>query len=373
MIRPSGRTLTRRALQLSQRPDAPLYLFTLAADEILQVADFSRLSRDQGGELIGYQRQEVRRHVQEIADYLKQDHPLFPNALIMALSSVVRFTGQRGPKVSDGLAVAGTIEIPLPMNGEPRPAWIVDGQQRALALAEASNPQLPVPISGFIADSVSLQRDQFIRVNSAKPLSRRLVDELLPELDAPLPARLAARQLPSALVNALNNDDGSPFCGLIKRESLKPGLDRSRPVTDTSLVESIRESLRDGCLALYRDLSGTYDHAAMWSALITYWSAVKEVFPDAWGCPASQSRLMHGVGIRAMSKLMDRMMGALNIADAHTPAHVREQLLRIAPSCHWTSGRWEALDRDWDQLQNTPQDIQLLGHYLIRMNVLGER
>jgi DGQHR domain-containing protein len=373
VIRPSRQILTRRALQLNQRPDAPLYLFTLAADEILRVADFSRLSRDQGGELIGYQRQEVRRHVQEIADYLKQDHPLFPNALIMALSSVVRFTGQRGPKVSDGLAVAGTIEIPLPVNGEPRPAWIVDGQQRALALADAANPQLPIPVSGFIADSVSLQRDQFIRVNSAKPLPRRLVDELLPELDAPLPARLAVRQLPSALVDALNTDDKSPFHGLIKRESIKPGADRSRPITDTSLVEAIRESLRDGCLALYRDLNGRYDHPAMWSALITFWTAVKEVFPDAWGRSASESRLMHGVGIRAMSKLMDRMMGALNVADPRTPTLVREQLLRIAPSCHWTSGRWEALGRAWDQLQNTPQDIQLLAHYLIRVHVLGEQ
>ena len=34
----------------------PLYLFSLTAQEILQVADISRVSRDEAGELIGYQR-----------------------------------------------------------------------------------------------------------------------------------------------------------------------------------------------------------------------------------------------------------------------------------------------------------------------------
>ena len=362
----------RRALQLMQTPEAPLYLFTLTADEVMQVADFSRLSRDQRGDLIGYQRQEVKKHVQEITDYLQGDYPLFPNALILALSSLVTFEKQRGPS-SDGVATAGILRIPLPNNGEPRPAWIVDGQQRALALAHAKNPKLPVPISAFLTDSIALQRDQFIRVNSAKPLSRRLADELLPELDAPIPARLAARQLPSALVDALNTDAHSPFRGLIKRESLKPEGGKSRPVTDTSLVDAIKESLRDGCLAIYRDLAGRYDSAAIWSVLLTYWTAVKDVFPDAWGRPPTESRLMHGAGIRAMSRLMDKMMGSLNVADARTSEHVRAQLGRIAPHCRWTAGRWEALDRNWDQIQNTPQDINQLAHYLVRLYVLGER
>jgi len=156
--------IKRRALQLCQVPDAPLYLFTLAAGEVFSIADISRLSRDQEGALIGYQRQEVKQHIQEITDYLNGEHPLFPHALILALSSDVRFSSQRGPGASDGLATSGTLLIPRPATGQSRrPAWIVDGQQRALALAQAKNPLLPIPIAGFVADSVNLQRDQFIR------------------------------------------------------------------------------------------------------------------------------------------------------------------------------------------------------------------
>jgi DGQHR domain-containing protein len=363
--------LLRRALQVQQIDGSPIYLFTLTAEEILRVADISRVTRDQQGSLIGYQRDEVRKHVREIIDYLNGDRPLFPNVIILALSPTVTFKGSRGPKASDGYAVAGTLEIPMPTNGDARPAWIVDGQQRALALQQVSNRQFPVPVSGFVADTVELQRDQFLRVNNAKPLSRRLVTELLPEVTSPISPRLAARQLPSALVDGLNRDPNSPFRGLIRRESTPSDRSKDAVITDTSLVNAIVESMKSGCLTTYRSLAGQFDTESIWAVLVCYWSAVKEAFPEAWGKPPSQSRLMHGVGIRGMGHLMDRMMGSLNIADRDTPAVVKAQLSRLAPHCHWTSGRWEALDMRWDQLQNVPKHIQLLSQYLIRLYVLG--
>jgi DGQHR domain-containing protein len=350
---------------------SPIYLFTLTAEEVLRVADISRVSRDQRGSLIGYQRSEVRKHVREIIDYLNGDRPLFPNVIILALSPTVTFKSSRGPKAGDGYAVSGTLEIPLPTNDDSRPAWIVDGQQRALALQQISNRQFPVPVSGFVADTVELQRDQFLRVNNAKPLSRRLVTELLPEVASPISPRLAARQLPSALVDGLNRDPNSPFRGLIRRESTPSDRARDAVITDTSLVNAIVENMRSGCLTTYRNLAGQFDTESVWSVLVCYWGAVKEAFPEAWGKPPSQSRLMHGVGIRAMGHLMDRMMGSLNIADRDTPALVKAQLNRLIPHCHWTGGRWDALDMRWDQLQNVPKHIQLLSQYLIRLYVLG--
>jgi DGQHR domain-containing protein len=228
-----------------------------------------------------------------------------------------------------------------------------------------------VPISGFVADTVDLQRDQFLRVNNAKPLSRRLVTELLPQISSPISPRLAARQIPSALVDALNRDSKSPFCGLIKRESTAGEKAKDAVITDTSLINAIAESMKSGCLTTYRSLAGQFDNESIWAVLLCYWSAVKETFPEAWGKPATQSRLMHGVGIRSMGHLMDRLMGSLNIADRDTPAVVRAQLRRLAPHCQWTAGRWDALDMRWDQLQNVPRDIQLLSQYLIRLYVLG--
>ena len=109
------------------------------------MADISRVSRDEAGKLLGYQRAEVKRHVQGIVDYLNSGQILFPNSLILALSSRVRFVASRGPHVRDGLVVAGTLEIPLPRQGGRKPGWIVDGQQRALAISKSKRKNFSCP------------------------------------------------------------------------------------------------------------------------------------------------------------------------------------------------------------------------------------
>src|SRR5262245_19031273 len=167
--------LKRRALRIAQDSAHPLFMFSLTGRELLQIADISRISRDEAGKLIGYQRSEVRKHVQDIVDYLNSEQVVFPNSIILAISSRARFTQSRGPEVNDGCASAGMLEIPLPVNGDPKPAWIVDGQQRALALSKSNKDQIPVPVNAFLADEVSLQRDQFLRVNNTRPLPRGLI------------------------------------------------------------------------------------------------------------------------------------------------------------------------------------------------------
>jgi DGQHR domain-containing protein len=369
----SQRSITRDAVEIRQVPAIPVYLFTLTAHEILRVADISRIRRSPKGKLVGFQRPEARKHVQEITDYLNGDRPLFPHPIVLALPSTVKYRKKRGPKGGDRIASGGRLQIPLSDDNHRRPAWIVDGQQRALALSRSKNPNFPVPVAGFVAETVALQRDQFIRVNTTRRLSRRLVDELLPEVASPLPERLSARVLPSQLVNALNSDPRSPFQGLIARSSSSQHDAKRAVVTDSSLVNAIAESLKSGCLSIYRDSSGQYDQEAIWAILITYWTAVKEAFPEAWNKPQTQSRLMHAVGIRAMGRLMDQMMGSLDIGDPKTPSRIREGLKRVAPHCHWTSGRWEELGMDWDQLQVLSTHVNQLAHHLGRLYVLGGR
>jgi DGQHR domain-containing protein len=344
-------------------------MFTLTAEEVLQVADISRVSRDDLGDLIGYQRPEVRGHIQEITDYLDSDQPLFPNPIIMALPSSVRFTCSRGPNVSDGIAASGTLEIPLPCGSVRKPGWIVDGQQRAYALAASRRQDFPVPVNAFVADSVDVQRDQFLRINNTKPLPRGLVTELLPKISTPLPPRLSVRKLPSALCDLLNTRDESPFQGLIRRPSADSGGRKAAIVTDTGLVEATKESLTSpsGCLFPYRNLSTSEtDLDGIWAALVLYWTAVKDTFPDAWGKPPGQSRLMHGAGIRAMGRLMDRIMASI---DARQPgAHdlVAADLALVAPHCRWTEGQWEDLGLRWNEVQNVPRHIHELSSFLMR-------
>jgi DGQHR domain-containing protein len=368
-VRTATPVLTRRALRITQPSQAPLYMFTLTAGEILQVADISRVARNDLGELIGYQRSEVRQHIQEITDYLDTGEALFPNPIIISLPSTVRFTCSRGPNVSDGIAASGTLEIPLPGKDGRKPGWIVDGQQRAFALSAAKRQDFPVPVNAFIADSVDTQRDQFLRINNTRPLPRGLVTELLPKISTPLPPRLSVRQLPSKLCDLLNSSEDSPFYGLIRRPSATVEQRSTAVAADSSLVEALKESLTSpsGCLFPYRNLSsGETDSAGMWAALLLYWNAVRDTFPQAWGKPPAKSRLMHGAGIRAMQRLMDRIMASTDARQSGAAEQVRADLALLAPHCHWTEGKWEALGMRWNEIQNVPRHIHELSSFLMR-------
>lgn len=367
----NGNTLERRALRIEQDPAHPLFLFTLTASDLLKIADVSRISRDEAGKLIGYQRAEVRRHVQDIVEYLNQDSIVFPNSIILALTSRVKFKQSRGrANDEDGLAKAGTLEIPLPVNGGQKPAWIVDGQQRMLALSMCDKPDLPVPVNAFVADELDLQRDQFLRVNSSKPLPRGLITELLPEVTTSLPANLSTKKMPSAICDWLNREQTSPFYELIRRASTTKEEKTKTAITDNSVLKMIEESLSQpsGCLFPYRNIAtGETDFEGITSLLVTYWTAVSKVFADAWGKPPAKSRLMHGAGIRSMGRLMDRIMPVININKANAVSQVSRELKLIVPTCRWTKGRWEDIDgMRWNEIQNVPRHINILSNVLIR-------
>ncbi|MEA2682186.1 MAG: hypothetical protein QOK05_514 [Chloroflexota bacterium] len=359
-----------RALEVVQA-GGRLYLFSLAADEILNLGAIARVSRTEEGELIGYQRPEVKRHIDDIVEYLDGTEPLFPNAIILALPPSVRFTKSRGPKPAGTRAntVAGVLEIPL---GSPadRPAWIVDGQQRALALARTKNRDLFVPISGFVADSLEIHRDQFLRINNTRPLPRGLVSELLPEVSIAINPRLNQRRLAAALCDLLNRDEKSPFFGLIKRTSSTQEQRRHAVVQDTAVIKALEYGLGHGLLFSYRNIAtNDADVTAIWEVLVCYWRGVKEVFPEAWGKPPTKSRLMHSVGILSMSRLMDRVMADIDPHSKTALRRVKADLQRIAPSCHWTGGEWQGLyGLAWNEVQNVNRHVNLLSNYLVRLH-----
>jgi DGQHR domain-containing protein len=363
--------IRRRALRLTQNEIHPLFVFALTGEELLAVADISRISRNDAGKLIGYQRPEVRRHVQDITTYLNSDDILFPNSIILALSSQIHFVRSRGPEIDDGLASAGILEITVPQNGQVKPAWIVDGQQRALALSKSKRKNFPIPINAFVADEVELQRDQFLRVNNTRPLPRGLITELLPEVSSTLPSRMAARKLPSAICEWLNQNPGSPFHKLIRRASAD--AKGNGIIADTSIVKMVEESITStsGCLFPYRNIAtGETDVEGICALLVVYWTAVKRVFPNDWGKPTNRNRLMHGAGIRSMGRLMDRVMSGVNPRDAKAVSLVEKELQRIAPLCHWAEGNWQDLhDIAWNDIQNVPRHIRMLSNLLIRSYV----
>ena len=358
-----------RALRTQQGGDVDVFSFFLHGTDVPRVADISRVYRDDEDSLKGFQRKEIRRHVNGIVEYLEQGTVLFPNAIILALSPEIEFRQSRGPAPEGVTEVAriGCLHIPIRSEGK-RVAWVVDGQQRFLALSKSNNNNIAVPIVGFVAPDLETQREQFILVNKAKPLPVRLINELLPEIGTDLPSDLSPRKIPSELCNLLNSDPKSPFFKLIRRASSEPG-DKSAVVTDTALINVMKHSIGNfGILSFYKGAgrSGS-DVDEMYRIMCLYWSAVRDVFPYAWGHPPSESRLMHSAGIQAMGVLMDRMMPRTQKAPNPQQA-TRSALQRIAPHCHWTEGVWEGLDLRWDQVQSVPRHIRGLAEFLVQVD-----
>ena len=364
-----------RALHTTQGDRLDVYAFFIKGADIVKVADITRVERDEADALKGFQRPEIKSHVKGIVDYLNQGNVLFPNAIILAMSPQVRFVASRGTKPTgdEGIAQGGTLTIPIYQEGQ-RVAWIVDGQQRSLALAQVNNRDIAVPVVGFVSDSLVVQREQFILVNKAKPLPTRLINELLPETSGiTLPRDLSARKVPSEICSLLNRDPDSPFYKLIKRLS-----DRAPSVaviTDTAVITMIRNSINNplGALSPYKS-SGREgaDVESMYRLLINFWSAVKVVFPDAWGKDPRLSRLMHSAGIEAMGVLMDKIYARLSGSDESVET-VQRELKKIAPSCQWTEGTWQTLGMAWNEIQSTPRDIKKLQDTLVRAYATSTR
>src|SRR4029079_6104965 len=122
-----------------------------------------------------------------------------------------------------------------------RVAWIVDGQQRSLALSQTTNKQIAVPVVAFIFGDIETQREQFILVNKARPLPVRLINELLPEIGVQLPRDLSVNKIPSVLCNLINKDSKSPFFQLIKRTS--DADSKTAVIVDSALISVMKKSI----------------------------------------------------------------------------------------------------------------------------------
>ena len=263
-------------------------------------------------------------------------------------------------------ARTGYLTIPLvDQSGDPlKVGWIVDGQQRAAAIREAKVQSFPVFVTGFVVDSEEEQREQFILVNSPKPLPRDLIYELLPGTVSRLPSLLQRRRFSASLLARLNHDEDSPLRELIRTPTNPKGV-----IKDNSILRMIEHSLSDGALYVYRR-SGTEqtDTEGMLVLLKAFWKATSKVFPDAWGLSPRVSRLMHGAGIIGMGLVMDAIADEYEQGEEISYETFRAKLISLREDCHWTAGYWifsDGRERKWNEVQNTPKDVQMLAMHLL--------
>jgi DGQHR domain-containing protein len=337
-----------------------LYCFAVDGKQLAQFTAIARIWRAVQGDLLGYQRPEILRHVRQIQQYLETPRALLPNALVVAFDTRVRFTpsGRAGD-----YSRPGVLTIPLGGDDPDKVGWLVDGQQRAAALRQAQVGRFQVCVVGFVATSPEQQREQFLLVNSTKPLPRGLLYELLPQTDALLPEALRKYRLPSVLLDRLQRDADSPLKGLIHTPTNPEGV-----LKDSSVLKMLDNSLSNGGLFFFRDRqTGMPDREGMLRLLKDYWSAVAVVFAGAWGKPPRESRLSGGPGVIALGIVMDTIIDRHRATGLPSRAQFQTDLEPLQAVCCWTDGVWDFgpdHQRRWNDLQNTPGDVRLLTNYL---------
>lgn len=351
------------ALEIQQGPDRLLYQFAVDGKLLDSFATVSRISRDQDSEVDGYQRPEALSHIASIRKYIESPGALVPNSLVIAFDERVTFTPLGGAveKVTHGW-----INIPIEKDtpASNRPGWIVDGQQRTAALRDAQVSSFPIAINAFITSEQSQQREQFILVNSVKPLSKSLIYELLPNTEAQLPPHLARRRLSAILLNELNYKPSSPFFQRIKMPTNPDGI-----IKDNSVMKMLDNSISDGVLYHFRDSeTGLGSIESMLAILSNFWLAISRVFAGDWDSTPRKSRLVHGVGIVSMGYLMDAIAEPLIYVGTPGVSDFEQELMKISRDCKWSSGFWSLgpdLLRKWNDLQNTPRDIQIITNHIL--------
>jgi DGQHR domain-containing protein len=353
------RELRVPALRLAQGPTREIYSFGIDGKLLHRFAGVSRVGRDDDAAIRGYQRPEVIAHINAIRSYIESEHPMIPNGIVVAFDSRVRFEAD-SRKSADSSCQTGSLVIPL--DQEERPGWIVDGQQRAAAIRDARVGQFPIFVNAFVTEEVAEQRAQFILVNSTKPLPKGLIHELLPSTDAPLPLALHKKRLPALLLERLNYDADSPLAGRIRTPTSGGGS-----IKDNSILKMLENSISDGALYSYRFASdGRPDVEGMLRVVKSFWRAVSDVFAEAWEKPPRYSRLTHGLGILSLGFLMDAIAEQFEQIEPEVD-DFEMHLQLIAPLCAWTGGSWKLgpYERRWNDLQNTPRDVQVVADHLL--------
>jgi 7-cyano-7-deazaguanine synthase len=311
------RKLTFHAICARQRSGDDVFCFAANAHEILEMARIDRVGRDEKGRLSGFQRPQIASHIREIQDYLSRPDAVLPNAVVLAFLDGVEVRG------GDGV-----VELAVDCSAGP-PGFVVDGQQRLTALAGVNDPDFRVLVSAIICRDAEQLRQQFILVNSARPLSKSLIYELLPDVQG-LPERMSSRALAATITQHLNYGPKSSLKGQIYQHSNPHGI-----IRDTAIQKVVMNSERDGLL---REIGNGQKVGRATRVISDFYGAVQETFPQAWkGQTPKTSRLVHSTGIVALGYVMD----GLHALGASSQADFREGLHPLVRHTAWTSGSWK--------------------------------
>ena len=350
--------LTFNAIQAKQSDKHQVFSFAASASKIFKMASIDRVGRDDVGDLFGFQRPQITRHIEEIGDYLRLEDSVLPNSVVLAFTDGVEFHEANN----------GTTELKVDISKGPV-GVIVDGQQRLSALQMLPERDFEVFVSVILCENDDELRRQFILINNTRPLPKELIYELLPTVHG-LPQRLASRAFAANITSKLNYyccpDDPDNYMAL--KGAIKQHTNPTGSLSSTAMQKVIMNSRSNGALREFAMMEDSEERSV--KLISDFYCAVCDVFPASWiGHGPRQSRLKHSIGIIAMGYAMEVLY---SIHGARTRQEFAEKLSCMTEegACAWTSGIWyftEQEMRPWDRIQNTSSDIRLLSDYIVRL------
>lgn len=302
------------------------YQFTCDGRLIRCIAEVDRLNADTDA---GQQRAEIRKHVEDIRDGIKEGTQI-PNSILLSLIEEKMSTTEDGDGEDDDDVPESWTRIrpmsewlTMPVPGQPdievqrvrlvelnfpfrraafdeeKTALLIDGQQRTAAIALVgidAVPQVDLSVNAIVTDKDGAKL--FFHVaNNAKPIPNEFKLSLLAAMGN-APGFLQDERVRASATRLLAIiDQTSPFYHRVRYPGFLPPPQISTPIVYNSLFNVVKafesttlpgRDTAEGLAGLVRDS----------------FVRVKNVWPEEWQKRPQETKLTAGVGLRALAELL---------------------------------------------------------------------
>lgn len=329
-----NRTIRADFIKITQ-PIGEFYCCSISAEELYEIsyADIRRLEEEQNSEdgldtYLGIQRELSSVRVNKLKEYVKSVDATFPNSIIIAIDDdFVRFDDKK-------------LIIEFDRSKEGKVAKILDGQHRLAGFEgsdfkyknqddESQDFQLLVTI--FVEADLHTQAQVFTMVNQNQTkVNKSLVYDLESLAIARSPYKTAHQ-----IAILLNSRKDSPFYKRIKRLGVKTNGVEGELITQAAIVDNLiklitkkasldrdillgkkkkflglkNAVLPDLTTADYRRLTfrksfNEEDDSSIALNILNYYSAIANIWPQAWDKTNKSSVLNKTVGLIATMRLL---------------------------------------------------------------------
>ena len=369
------------------------YVFTCEGKLLRCLAKVDRLDAIAG---TGNQRDEVKNHVGKIADGILNGTQV-PNSVLLVVLEDMIFEGEaedlpasfiRIQPLTDWIetVIPGTeaivaqrvrsVQIEFPFRfaafDDEKACLLVDGQQRTAALSMVDVEKVPQFFLSVnaVAASPETAKDVFRIANSTHKIQTQFSRALIASMEsAPPHLREEQTRTVAARLLALEIKD-SPFYQQVQY----PGVSQKpRPQIVYNSLFSVLSEFADSALPLQND------SALLAKVVNKSYQLVVKSWPTAWNKKPTESRLTHGVGLRASAGLLVQKLEHFyaesngdDILNNEIWKKLEDSLNRLKARIVWTdeeaAGAPTSVKKTFrEQIasrQNTNQDITALTSFL---------